>query len=220
MSLPPSVKKIELFGIFIFIKSIFINNDIYRSNYDRTAIYSKDGSELIFVTKGFSKFIIPNDVKIIRKHALFHSNISDRITIPASVEIVEDHSLYFSGSVNWLDTIEFEEGSKLKSLDLNSFSTLKQLILSNDNFIQSEYGVVMSLNPRGIVFVPKHLTELEIDSKVVVIFSHAFLGSRHQKSQIPKYIKTLAISHFIIQCLNVSHLKMVLNLMSLVLLLL
>lgn len=49
----------------------------------------------------------------------------------------------------------------------------------------------MSLNPRGIVFVPKHLNEIEIESGVEVIYSYAFFESNIKNLSLPRSLKKI-----------------------------
>lgn len=66
-------------------------------------------------------------------------------------------------------------GSMPSSLNFKAFAKKPEsLIINNENFVTTENDVVMSLNPRGIVFVPSKLTELKIDMNVEVIYMRAF----------------------------------------------
>lgn len=61
--LPPSIKVID-FLIYKLrsLESLYINNDVYKSNKDRNAILSKDGSELICVISTAENFEIPDGI--------------------------------------------------------------------------------------------------------------------------------------------------------------
>lgn len=168
------------------LKSIHVNNDYYQSNQEGTAIFSKDGCELVCVISSLEHFEIPDGVRVIKESVFCETHISD-LEIPASVEIIEDGAFLHSS----LRNIKFSTGSQLKYLGFNSLRRVKSLVINKDNFITKENVVVMSLNPRGIVFVPKELTELEIDSDVEVIYSFAFWKSRIRSLKLPKSLKKI-----------------------------
>lgn len=133
-------------------------------------------------------FEIPNCVSVIKKRAFVDSSVS-KLIIPPSIEVIEDeifHSIPYS-----IVTIEFSAGSRLKYLGLNSLPNLNNLIINNENFVTLDNGVVMSLEPRGIVFVPRDLTELEIDPDVEVIYSYAFCNSNIETLKLPKRLKKI-----------------------------
>lgn len=211
---PPSVE--EIFDPNdLSLKSVFISNKKYQSNPERTAIFSSDGSELVFVIMSFTKFKIPNNVRIIKKKVFYSSSISEvmikskygyssyyqvtsevetgHLTIPASVEIIEIKAFEYAYN---LKIIEFEEGSKLKSLAFDSLPVLEDLIINNENFVKKENGVVISLNPKAIVFVPRQLTELLFDFDVEVIYSRAFFKINIKKMVLPKSLKIICSMAF------------------------
>lgn len=95
-----------------------------------------------------------------------------------------------------LKNIIFAPGSRLKSLAYNSFCCLDNLIINNENFVRREDGVVISLNPPGIVFVPKHLTEFDVGSDVEVIYSNAFCESSIESLILPKSLKKIEFGAF------------------------
>lgn len=98
------------------------------------------------------------------------------VNMSPSVEIIAERVFDCSQSVS-----EFESGSRLRSLDFEAFvQKPKCLVISNENSIMIDDGVVVSLNPRGIVFVPKYL---DFDSNVEVIYSHAFEFSEIAKTR-------------------------------------
>lgn len=189
LSLPPSLKVIkDICSRMGKLESIYVDNDLYKSNPEGTAVYSKDGSELVCIIKRLKHFEIPRGVKVIKSHAFFCSKISYRLVIPSSVEVIEDFAFSYC---KHLKIIEFESGSMLKSLELDSLWKLEDLIINNESFIKREDGVVLSQNPPGIVFVPKHLTELEVDSGIEVIYSNAFYKSSIKKIRLPKSLKKI-----------------------------
>lgn len=195
LSLPPSVK--EIIGVcysMYDLKEIYVNNDIFESNEEGTAIFTKDGSELISVINTLKDFEIPEGVRVIKKGALDIYLTNGHIVIPSSVEVIEEKVFSLTSSI---ESIEFSAGSKLKSLGFESLPRLRSLIINNENFITNESGVVMSMNPRGIVFVPRELTELEVDSDVEVIFSNAFFESNIVSLKLPKSLKKIYNSAFI-----------------------
>lgn len=165
-----------------------MNNDYYKSNDEKTAIFSKDGTELVDViyTKNF--FEIPDGVRVIKRKALSSANIPNRLIIPASVEVIEKEAL----DTNFLaHIIEFQSGSRLKYLAYDAvYSYYDDIIINNENFIKMENGVVMSLNPKGIVFVPRELTEIETLG-VEVIYSRAFLRSSIKILKLPRTLKKI-----------------------------
>lgn len=52
-------------------------------------------------------------------------------------------------------------------------------------------GVVMSLNPCGIIFVPEILTKLVIDQEIEVIYSFLFSNVTFNKLVLPKSLKKI-----------------------------
>lgn len=65
-----------------------------------------------------------------------------------------------------------------------------------------ENGVVMSLHPRGIVFVPNSLNNLDIDPNVEVIYSHALEGTIITSLSFPKSLKQIHSFAFSFSSLN------------------
>lgn len=173
--------------------SVYVNNDLYESNREGTVLLSKDKSEMICINEEQEVLKVPDGARIISKILLSNLIIIKRIFIPASVEVIEDDAFHFNFM---LDAIEFEEGSRLKSLGFNALPKLKDLIINNEHFVKMENGVVMSMNPRGIVFVPVELTEIDIDPCVKVIYSNAFYGTKLKNILIPKSVKKIYSSAF------------------------
>lgn len=170
------------------LESVYVNSNFYASNREGTVIYSKDGTELVCIIKTLEHFEIPEGVKIIKTCAFYNSNISNRLIIPSSVEIIEDDAFFCCMK---LKIIEFAPGSKLKSLGFRSLNILEDLI------IKREDGVVISQNPPGIVFVPKHLTELEVDTDIESIYSYAFYESNIKNIKLPKSLKKIMNESFL-----------------------
>lgn len=166
------------------LESIRISNDFYQSNEEGTAIFSKDGTELIYVIEQLGYFEIPDGVRVIKKRSISSSNIV-RLKIPSSVEIIEDNAINSCS----MERLEFADGSRLKYIGFSMLPTFEKLVINSVNFVTMENGVVMSLKPRGIVFVPRDLTEFEIDPDVEVIYSSAFKYSQIRSIRIPKSVK-------------------------------
>lgn len=154
------------------LRSVYIRNDYYSSNEAGSAVFSKDGTELVSASCNIG-FEISDSVRVIKKRA-FACSFIHVFNIPQFVEEIEN-GVFF----NCFDKPEiiFSPGSKLKKLGFKAFEYLKSLRIDNENFHTTESGVVMSNNPRGIVFVPKHLTSLTIDPGIEVIYSCAFYKS-------------------------------------------
>lgn len=76
ISLPRSIRDFErlFYGMFL-LESVSVSNDIYESNLEKTAIFSKDRSELICVVPAMEHFEIPNCVRVIKKGAISSINI-------------------------------------------------------------------------------------------------------------------------------------------------
>lgn len=187
LSLPSSVR--EIFNIthrMEELESIYINNDLFRSNDARNAIFSSDGSELVCVIQKLKNFKIPENVKVIKKQAFSYSMIAE-LTIPGSVETIEDETFRYCEE---LKTIIIE-GNGLKSLSCSALNNLDELIINNDFYIKRDDGVIMSSDGKEIVFVPKKLTELVIDSNVEAIYSYAFAGSNIKSLKLPKSLKRI-----------------------------
>lgn len=93
ISLPRSIRDFEglFYGMF-HLESVSVSNDIYESNLEKTAIFSKDRSELICVVPAMEHFEIPNCVRVIKKGAFYCASINQHLFIPKSVEIIEDHA--------------------------------------------------------------------------------------------------------------------------------
>lgn len=194
LSLPPSIRKFEGFSSDMNeLRSVYVNNDLFKSNEQGIAIYSKDGSELVCIIKALRRFIIPEGVRVIKSSAFSNSRIYNRLFIPASVETIE--KMAFNNCFD-LKNIIFAPGSRLKSLAYNSFCCLDNLIINNENFVRREDDVVISLNPPGIVFVPKHLTEFDVGSDVEVIYSNAFCESSIESLILPKSLKKIEFGAF------------------------
>lgn len=192
LALPPSIKVIKYIHTNMpCLESIFIKNDLYESNEDRTAVFSKDGSKLICAIGQYMCFIIPDGVRVVKRKA-FQNVIFTKIVFPASVEVIEDDAFH---SFKQQRGVEFAEGSRLKSV--RSLPMTDALIINNENFITKENGVVMSLNPRGIVFVPNELIELKIDPDVEIIYSNAFIRSKIKQLFIPKSMKNIFRGAFV-----------------------
>lgn len=194
LSLPPSIREI---GNICYkmekLESIFISNDLFQSNEEGTAIFSRDGSDLISVLHNVRHFVFPEGVRVIKKKAFYKSSISGKLLIPPSVEIIGKKAFFECYN---LFSVVFADGSRLKSLAFNAFSRLSELVINNKNFITMENGVIMSMNPRGIVFVPSHLDKLKIDQSVEVIFSCAFYYTEIRDIVLPKSLKRIYHSAF------------------------
>lgn len=186
LHLPPSLMKInyacEDMGE---LTEILVSNDLFQSNRENTAIFSKDGSELISVINSLTKFTIPPGVKVI-KRAFSFSKIKEELLIPASVEIIEDNA-FKNSKLN----IRFEEGTKIRSIGFHSFGKLDSLVINNEHFTTNENGVIMSINPKGIVFVPKSLENLNIDQDIEVVYSNAFYQSKIDVLNFPPTLKRI-----------------------------
>lgn len=153
LNLPPSTRVIDDVTYKMNdLESIFIDNDLYKSNKEENAVFSKDGSELVCIIKNLSEFQIPDGVRVIKRFVFYESTICGKLIIPASVEIIENEAFR---SCSNLDVIEFVEGSKLNHIRYNALPKLKDLIINNENFVKMDNGVVMSRNPCEIVFTPK-----------------------------------------------------------------
>lgn len=74
---------------------------------------------------------------------------------------------------------------------------MKDLIINNENFKKDDNGVVFSINPRGIVFVPRELSYLAVASGIEVIYSNAFRCSDIKTLSLPKSLKNICNSAFI-----------------------
>lgn len=109
LSLPPSIREIES-----KFESIYVMNELYASNKKQTAIFRKDGNELICVIPSLEDFKIPEGVRVNRKNVVIQSR---QIIIPAFIEIVEKNAFFCYDGI-----IEFEPGPKLRSLDFEAFS--------------------------------------------------------------------------------------------------
>lgn len=185
--LPNSVREIDDVANSS-LQSIQIFNDHFRTNEEETAIFSNDKKELISVLKSLDRFEIPEGTRVIKKNAFKCSIIKEKLFIPDSIEVIEEKAFE---SCSYLKVIEFSPNSRLKNLAFDSLSRLDDLIINNENFIKLENGVVMSMNPKGIVFVPKALKIIELDSDIEMIYSNAFKESLITNIRLPKSLKAI-----------------------------
>lgn len=195
LELPSSVKEIVSVTFTMnSLKSIRVCNDIYQNNIEENAIFSKDGSELYYVLRKMEKFEIPEGVRVIKKRAFYGSMIYNCLVIPSSVEVIEKEAFY---QCFYLKKIIFNDGSRLKSLAHNAFGFLKELIINNESFVTKENGVIMSQNPRGIVYVPRKLAEINVEPDIEVIYSNSFYKSKINRIKLPKSLKKISSDAFL-----------------------
>lgn len=193
LMLPQSVREItNVTDRMKLLETISVDNDQFQSNREKNAVFSKDGKELFFVNGALRSFEIPDSVRVIKRRAFYGSKVTE-IMIPASVEIIEDEAFR---SCDKLKIVKFAEDSKLRSLGVEAFPHLENLIINNESFITRSDGVIISQNPKGIVFVPKQLTEIEVDHDVEVIHSFAFYGSKIKNIKLPKSMKRICFCAF------------------------
>lgn len=134
------------------LESVFINNDLFKTNNEGTAILSQDGKELIYVISRLRSIEIPEGVYVVKRHAFLSSSINGRLEIPASVEIIEDYAWHCCYG---LKVIEFENGSRLRSLRKVTLPRdLKQLIINNEHFKTKSDRSVICIDTQEEVFVP------------------------------------------------------------------
>lgn len=192
LSLPSSTREIHDVVCKMYqLESIFIENDLYKSNNEETAIYSRDGSELVCVIPGLTKFMIPNNVRVIKEQAFFASRLDGEFKIPASVEIIEDNAFFDCNSLYFI--FKFENGSRLKSLGSRSLPPVISFYIEGENFVKKEENVFMSINPTGILFFGKQVNEFDFPKNVEVIYSFAF-GLKNcciKKIKFPKSLKKI-----------------------------
>lgn len=155
LSLPPSVKKIigACEGM-MKLEKISINNEYFQSNDEGTAIFSKDGSELVTVLSWLRHFEIPEGVRFIKEGAFHSSEIIGKILIPSSVEVVEADAF---SQIRYLTSIEFAEGSKMRSVGSLAFYNVNRLILNNEHFKMQDDGSVFEVEDgkfKKIIFEP------------------------------------------------------------------
>lgn len=189
LSLPRLVKEIEFqhdYFEYDFLDTIFIDGEYYKSNEERNAVFSKDGSELVCLIKYID---IPECVRVIKRRAFSIVSTDGYLQIPSSVEIIEEKAFL---DCKCLKVLVFQSNSRLRSLGFNSLPDLDNLVINNEHFITCENGVVMSVNPRGIVFVPRKLKRLRIEPGVEVIYSYAFSYSNITKLVFPNSLKKIS----------------------------
>lgn len=151
LSIPPSVQEINSFsGEMKYLESIYISNDLFESNKEGTAIFSKDGCELICVVSSLLSFDIPESVRVIGCDAFSCSSINGSLLIPASVEVIDDYA--FNECEN-LEILEFEAGSRLSYLGESALPPLlKCFTINNEHFQTLENGDVKNLDTNEILF--------------------------------------------------------------------
>lgn len=143
LELPSSVREITCVTQEMYkLDSIYIDNEFYRSNDEGTAIYTRDGSELICVNYKVIKFEIPYGTRVIKKSA-FCGKISGNLLIPSTVENIEKGAFFYCDE---LKDIEFVEITKMRLCGSSEIQKLENLTVNIDNFIEMENGVVILKN--------------------------------------------------------------------------
>lgn len=156
LSIPKSVRKISYMSNGL--EYVYINNDLFESNEDGTAIFSKDGKDLIFVVNSLKHFEIPSCVKVITEFSFYSAKIRGPLIIPASVEVIESKA--FTCCCH-LKSIVFEDGSQLNFIGEESLpDNLKEFIINNENFHMNEDGSVTNLDTNQIIFRPNDEDDL------------------------------------------------------------
>lgn len=131
LSLPPSVSFLERVTYKMNeLESIYVKNEKYESNEEKTAVFSKDKSELFYFIKGE---VIPEGVRVIKKGCFLNILNNDYLLIPSSVEVIEDGAFTYCDSFK---TIEFAQGSKLRDLGFNTLAGSKELIINKKKLHQ------------------------------------------------------------------------------------
>lgn len=189
VELPSTLKSI---GKQVFCATMFAGVSVSETNTtfkaENACLLTKDGKKLIygslhadipdnietigeFAFLGYQKDVItiPQSVKTIGKGA-FYGSQSKRVIIPKKVETID--KLAFAG-LERLDTVEFEEGSELKTIadyafgtyGLTSSATLDLSVLSKlkkvGNYAFSVKGSYLEEKIKTVI-LPNNLTELEV----------------------------------------------------------
>ena len=136
------------------------------------------------------KLIIPNkvygfEVNSINKEAAQGLGSITTLTIPASVETIGNHAFYMNAK---LETVTFEEGSKLKSIGAGAF-------LGNADY--SNISVDDEGNLIGIIYMYQLISiNLEVCTQLETIGDNAFGISNLSKIIIPASVKTIGTNVF------------------------
>ena len=189
VELPSTLKSI---GKQVFCATMIAGVSVSETNTtfkaENACLLTKDGKKLIygslhadipdnietigeFAFLGYQKDVItiPQSVKTIGKGA-FYGSQSKRVIIPKKVETID--KLAFAG-LERLDTVEFEEGSELKTIadyafgtyGLTSSATLDLSVLSKlkkvGNYAFSVKGSYLEEKIKTVI-LPNNLTELEV----------------------------------------------------------
>lgn len=187
--LPSSLKHIMNVSFEMYeLISINISNEIYQSNDEKIAIYSKDGKELVCTLAQLYEFHIHPGTEVIKERSLVKTYI-EKIVIPSSVQVIEKKAINIKNVI-------FEEGSKLMFVDVNAFYGMESLYVNSPNFKTDSDGIVSSISPRGIVFVPYTIDYVHIDDDVEVIHSFAFHDSLITYIEVPISLKIIGDSAF------------------------
>ena len=137
------------------------------------------------------KLIIPNkvygfEVNSINKEAAKGLGSITTLTIPASVETIGNHAFYMNAK---LETVTFEEGSKLKSIGAGAFLGYKDdssLSYDDNGFQIGDYIYMYQLSSINL----EECTQLE------TIGDYAFGISNLSKIIIPASVKTIGTNVF------------------------
>lgn len=212
LNLPPSVKKITRVTRGSSIEEITYDgpNFVIENN----VIYSTDKTELISIIPLIEgSFRIPDGVKVIKEDAFNGCQISE-VIIPPTVEVIDTSAFCFCYS---LEKVTFEQNSNLREIKGCCFSNteikelklpssvqyidpaafekmeqIKKITISGANFRTNEQGIVYSMNPSGIVFVPRNVTRIEVPQDVEVIYSNSFTGTKIKELKFPATLKVIA----------------------------
>lgn len=212
LELPSHVINLEpgAFAHMKYLTEISINSEKYISK--NGIVFSESGNRIVYAVPNKLNVEIPADVQIIEDFS-FVDSIVQEIKIPKSVRKIGK----FTFANSKLRNISFEEGSNLeeieegafketsiKFLDLPSSITklskgafyemyeLTSIKISSQNYYTDSLGVVFSVSPRGIVFVPRNNRFHSIPEDVEEIFDYAIGMNQYiQSIRIPSSVKYL-----------------------------
>jgi len=165
------------------IKNCIKINSLDLSNADCTSI----PNEQFKYRSAFSEIILPKNLQVIGEYAFANTGLIS-ISIPPSVTSIGNYAFAQDGSVRALNSVVFEEGSKLNFIGKYAFYycvNLKSIELPDNISSISED-----------TFKDSGLEKVKLPSSLKVIGERAFLGSHLTAVDFPETLTTIGYAAF------------------------
>lgn len=212
LDLPPDLKEINghVCGKVQRMSSFTADNNPNFIVKDKIML-TTDGKEIVSIIPSGLKMEIPLGVKVVRTNSVSFC-LFFQVEIPVFVEEIRD----FGFNANeMLTKVTFSDGSRLQhigkglfkgskiknlslpesveSIDIDAFVGLQldTLEINNNKFVTDYEGVVHSMDPPGIIFVPNSIERITINPKCVAIYGNCFRMTRIKNIIIPPNVKTI-----------------------------